>query len=263
MKKSVAAISVAVLIASLTGCGHDMTHVTPSYTPAPTVTPTPTPTKITAPPVPVSEIRPIGPRKGEVYPGIRLKYVRPDGHVGLCTMGAAVYYHLNTDGIKRDEELILTAAHCGGVGAEIYVGATGAHVGTVVAARYHDEEYGSLDDTEAIRPNPGFPVGSMVDNRLPVRAISLKSTAFVGDRFCAWGATSGEICGKYTSPRRGRMEFDFKAAPGDSGGPIYKYHEDGSVSIIGGLQSIDSAKNTQVTTGVDYDDEFTRWPGMR
>lgn len=66
----------------------------------------------------------------------------------------------------------------------------------------------------------------------PMKGKELRDVA-AGDEVCSMGYRSGEVCGRVLYTNFNHLVFHGNTIPGDSGGPVYIKHGDGSVTILG------------------------------
>lgn len=143
-----------------------------------------------------------------------------DRSTRTCTVGAVLPH-------RR----ILTAGHCGPVGAEVSLHSDSEPIGAVTAVY-------PRNDLAVIEVAPSVPVGEL-STLAPVPA--------PGFEVAAHGATTGRLTGTVVTPRQSLTLpssqqmitvaiASFCAAPGDSGSPVYRT---GTSAIIGLVIAID------------------------
>jgi hypothetical protein len=125
-----------------------------------------------------------------------------DGYCTLTTIG-----HDNTGALVG-----FTAAHCGGLGAQVRAAVTGGRVGSVVGAN-GDLDYAVIKfdpaKVAAVANFAGFAINGIGPDPDPFQ------------RACWFGAFTGNVCTHFNAvalpPRR---NLTAEAQPGDDGGPV-------------------------------------------
>lgn len=162
--------------------------------------------------------------------GIYVDYADGSGGMG-CTAGFLVHTSAGRPGI-------LTAGHCNRPGAPSKVTMNLGGVlpytplGTftrTISEGVHDEQHDigliTLDDDHV-------PRSSAVAASLPVTGVA--TNLEVGQQLCKFGMGSGaDACGQIVEITASKVVFLASGQCGDSGGPVYLYERDGTVSAVG------------------------------
>lgn len=142
------------------------------------------------------------------HPGAKIS--TPAG--ATCSVG----YVVNYNGAQH----LVIAGHCGTVGTEF--GVRDVHgawhkVGEVVQALNSN-----VEDEALVRVTDSFRVSPRVPMNLPIGDRWNRNQAAEADAICKIGYASGLSCGvfQYIAPS-GRLVFEGKAAPGDSGATVF------------------------------------------
>ncbi|HWC79659.1 MAG TPA: trypsin-like serine protease [Pseudonocardiaceae bacterium] len=175
-----------------------------------------------------------------------------------CTSGWPVHFTDNPSG-----QFLLTANHCGSFGGgDKYYTPANTYIGNQIGQNdlQHDTlmvelDYSNSTAGSAIYTGGVNASGNYNGSGLPISFIEGSGTPEVGDYVCASGAFSGERClvkitnTDVTSPPNTLYQHMVEAeqtndtvgvaGQGDSGGPVYTPNEDGSVTALGTLSSID------------------------
>ena len=159
-----------------------------------------------------------------VAPGMRIT-VGPHGTE--CTLGPVL-----ADGTA------FTAGHCV-AGADNddrqapVFDATGARIGELAGDRnLYLGGYGMFGgDAVAVTLDPGFLTD--IGGVLPTGPVADPRELTTADTVCSWGASSGETCGNLTAADGVTFNYTAPSAGGDSGGPVYRVNDDGTVSPLG------------------------------
>lgn len=184
-----------------------------------------------APPPPT--LAPIDlPAASAIGPGAGIYVQYGDGSGGMgCTAGFLVH---TSDGQGE----ILTAGHCnrpGGpskvtmnLGGVLPYTALGTFTQTIsegVHGEQHDIGLITLD-------GDNVPQSSAVAASLPVTGVA--TNLQVGQQLCKFGMGSGaDACGQIVEITDSKVVFLASGQCGDSGGPVYLYERDGTVSAVG------------------------------
>lgn len=185
------------------------------------------------PPPPPPSLAPIDlPAASAIGPGagIYVDYADRSGGMG-CTAGFLVH---TSDGQRG----ILTAGHCnrpgqpskvtmnlGGVLPYTPLGTFTQTINEGVHDEQHDIGLITLD-------GDNVPQSSAVAASVPVTGVA--SNLQVGQQLCKFGMGSGaDACGQIVEITASKVVFLASGQCGDSGGPVYRYERDGTVSAIG------------------------------
>ncbi|EFG74462.1 hypothetical protein HMPREF0591_5655 [Mycobacterium parascrofulaceum ATCC BAA-614] len=162
--------------------------------------------------------------------GIYVQYADGSGGMG-CTAGFLVRTRTGQPGV-------LTAGHCNRAGgpSKVTINLGGvlpyATLGTfsqTVSEGVHDEQHDIgliLLDGDNVPQNPA------IGASLPVSGIA--ANVRVGQELCKFGMGSGEAtCGRVTEVTGSKVVFLAPGQCGDSGGPVYFDHGDGTLHGVG------------------------------
>ncbi|WP_406815953.1 endopeptidase [Mycobacterium sp. M23085] len=162
--------------------------------------------------------------------GIYVDYADRSGGMG-CTAGFLVH-------ISGGRAGILTAGHCNRPGqpSNVTMNLGGvlpyATVGTftkTISEGVHDEQH---DIGLITLDGDNIPQSSAVASSLPVTGVA--TDLRLGQQLCKFGMGSGaDACGQIVSITGSKVVFLASGQCGDSGGPVYRYEKDGSVSAVG------------------------------
>ncbi|MCV7242884.1 endopeptidase [Mycobacterium mantenii] len=184
-----------------------------------------------APPQPV--LVPIDlPAASAVGPGAGIYVDYADGSGGMgCTAGFLVH-------TSAGKTAILTAGHCnrpggpskvtmnlGGVLPYATLGTFSQTVSEGVHNEQHDIGLITLD-------GDNIPQSPAVASTLPVTGVA--TNLQIGQQLCKFGMGSGaDSCGQIVRITGSKVVFLASGQCGDSGGPVYLYEKDGTVSAVG------------------------------
>lgn len=190
-----------------------------------------TPAHQPTPPPPV--LAPIDlPAASAVGPGAGIYVAYADGSGGMgCTAGFLVHTSTGAAGI-------LTAGHCnrrgqpsrvtmnlGGVLPYATVGTFRETVNEGVHNEQHDIGLITLD-------GDNIPPSSAIASSLAVTGVA--TNLQIGQQLCKFGMGSGaDACGQIVEITGSKVVFLASGRCGDSGGPVYRYERDGTVSAVG------------------------------
>lgn len=192
---------------------------------------TATPAQQPTPPPPV--LAPIDlPAASAVGPGTGIYVDYADGSGGMgCTAGFLVHTSTGKSGI-------LTAGHCnrpgepsrvtmnlGGVIPYATLGTFSETISEGVHNEQHDIGLITLD-------GDNIPQSSAIASSLPVTGVA--TNLQIGKQLCKFGMGSGaDACGQIVEVTGSKVVFLASGQCGDSGGPVYMYEKDGTVSAVG------------------------------
>ncbi len=190
-----------------------------------------TPAQQPAPPPPT--LAPIDlPAASAIGPGAGIYIDYPDGSGGMgCTAGFLVH----TSGGRA---AILTAGHCnrpgapskvtmnlGGVLPYTTLGTFTQTISEGVHGEQHDIGLITLE-------GDNLPQSPAIAASLPVTGVATQLQ--VGQQLCKFGIGSGaDACGQIVEITDSKVVFLASGQCGDSGGPVYRYQSDGTVSAVG------------------------------
>lgn len=162
--------------------------------------------------------------------GIYVDYADGSGGMG-CTAGFLVHTSSGRAGI-------LTAGHCNRPGerSKVTMNLGGilpyATLGTfseTVSEGVHDEQH---DIGLITLDGDNVPQSSAIASSLPVSGVA--SNLGLGQQLCKFGMGSGaDACGQIVQITGSKVVFLASGQCGDSGGPVYLYEKDGTVSAVG------------------------------
>ncbi|ORW08543.1 hypothetical protein AWC16_19285 [Mycolicibacter longobardus] len=181
-------------------------------------------TLITAPTASASP--PLPPTR-DLAPGIPIvttNAAADDG--GTCTAGWLVHTPEGRQGF-------LTAGHCDRGGAAWYNTAAGQFEALGAFTRTVHGDTAEDSDIALVELTGTAPSNSSIIDIRPVTGAANALRVSVGDTLCKYGATTRLQCGavSYVSPTQ--VVFGADTEGGDSGGPVYLRHADGSATAIG------------------------------
>lgn len=190
-----------------------------------------TPAHQPTPPPPI--LAPIDlPAASAVGPGAGIYVAYADGSSGMgCTAGFLVHTSTGAPGI-------LTAGHCnrprqpskvtmnlGGVLPYATVGTFRETINEGVHNEQHDIGLITLD-------GDNIPQSSAIASSLAVTGVA--TNLQIGQQLCKFGMGSGaDACGQIVEITGSKVIFLASGQCGDSGGPVYLYERDGTVSAVG------------------------------
>lgn len=193
---------------------------------------TATPAQQPAPPPP-PVLAPIDlPAASAAGPGAGIYVDYADGSGGMgCTAGFLVHTSSGRTGI-------LTAGHCNRPGerSKVAMNLDGvlpyANLGTfseTVSEGVHDEQH---DIGLITLDGDNVPQSSAIASSVPVSGVA--TNLRVGQQLCKFGMSSGaDACGQIVRITGSKVVFLASGQCGDSGGPVYLYEKDGTVSAVG------------------------------
>ncbi|TAM65959.1 endopeptidase [Mycobacterium sp.] len=162
--------------------------------------------------------------------GIYVDYADGSGGMG-CTAGFLVY----TSGGQAG---ILTAGHCNRPGApsRVTMNLGGILPYTTLGTFSHTVNEGAHDEQHDIGlitlDGDNVPRSSAIAASLPVTGVA--TNLQVGQQLCKFGMGSGaDACGQIVEITASKVVFLASGQCGDSGGPVYLYQRDGTVSAVG------------------------------
>lgn len=190
-----------------------------------------TPAKQPAPPPPV--LAPIDlPAASAVGPGAGIYVDYADGSGGMgCTAGFLVRTVTGDAGI-------LTAGHCNRPGeaskvtmnlGRVLPYATLGTFSQTVSEGVHNEQH---DIGLITLDGDNVPQSAAIAASLPVTGVA--TDLQIGQQLCKFGMGSGaDACGQIVQITGSKVMFLASGRCGDSGGPVYRYRSDGTVSAVG------------------------------
>lgn len=162
--------------------------------------------------------------------GIYVEYADGSGGMG-CTAGFLVH----TSGERAG---ILTAGHCNRPGqrSKVTMNLGGVLPYTIlgtftetISEGVHDEQH---DIGLITLDGDNVPQSAAVAASLPVTGVA--TNLQVGQQLCKFGMGSGaDACGQIVEITASKVVFLASGQCGDSGGPVYHYERDGTVSAVG------------------------------
>nr|WP_128618013.1 endopeptidase [Mycobacterium lepraemurium] len=184
-------------------------------------------------PTPPPVLAPIDlPAASAIGPGAGIYVDYTDGSGGMgCTAGFLVHTSSGQAGI-------LTAGHCNRPGepSKVTMNLGGvlpyAMLGTfsqTISEGVHDEQH---DIGLIILDGDNVPQSPAIAASVPVSGVA--ANLQVGQQLCKFGTGSGaDACGQIAEITGSKVKFLAGGQCGDSGGPVYRYENDGTVSAVG------------------------------
>jgi hypothetical protein len=172
------------------------------------------------------------PAASALGPGIGIDVTYADGSGGIsCTAGFLVR-------TKDGRPGLLAAGHCnrpGGPGTvAVHYGGISAYptVGTFTESVYFGNAWNDYDIGVIVLDSPGdIPLSPEVDGHA---LTGVDDRVDVGDQLCHLGIRSGEpVCGPVVVSEVNKISFEASGMCGDSGGPVYTVHSDGTARAVG------------------------------
>jgi hypothetical protein len=184
-------------------------------------------------PTPPSLMTPIDlPTASAIGPGTGIYVAYADGSGGMgCTAGFLVRTATGRAGV-------LTAGHCNRLGelSKVTMNLGGvmpyATLGTfsrTISEGVHDEQH---DIGLITLDGDNVPQSPAIAASVPVSGVATGPQ--VGQQLCKFGMGSGaDACGQIVEVTASKVVFLASGQCGDSGGPVYRYESDGTVSAVG------------------------------